>query len=218
MIDAIKKTVISYKSFFFLYAAFLLILGTILLMYSKEETFLFVNNHYSSWADSFFKGVTGLGDGLFFVLVTLALALYRYRLALLGIIVFLSSSLLAQLLKHTLFSSFKRPYGVLGQQNNLHIVEGITLHTNNSFPSGHTTTAFALTLFLVLAFQLRRSGWLLAIAAILVGYSRVYLVQHFPVDVYFGSLLGVISCMVFFNWLDEPFKMKFGDKGLMSKS
>ena len=217
MIQNINKNLDAYKSFFYLYAVFLITLGMALLTYSKEETFLFVNAHVSPWADLVFRGVTGLGDGLFFVLVTLALALYRYRLALLGLLIFLSSSLIAQLLKHTLFDGFMRPIGVFGKESGLHIVEGVTLHAFNSFPSGHTTTAFALALFLVLTFQLRKTGWVLVLLASLVGYSRVYLVQHFPIDVYFGSILGVLTCIVLYSWLNEPFKVKFGEKGLLSK-
>lgn len=214
----IKRVIIENKSFLYLYIVFLILLGGLLLTYTKADTFLFVNKHYAPWTDAFFKGFTALGDGLFFLLVTLVLALYRYRYAILGLVVFLTSSLLAQLLKHTLFSSFKRPYGVFGDMEGIHLVNGVTTHVNNSFPSGHTTTAFALALFLTLVFKLKRSGCLLALAAILVGYSRVYLVQHFPVDVYFGSLLGVIVCLVIYVWLNEPLKGKFGDKGLLSKS
>lgn len=216
MIPKIKESIADYKSFFYLYVVFLIVVGIALLTYSKAETFFFVNSHFAPWADSFFKGVTSLGDGLFFALVTLVLAVYRYRLALLGLIVFLASSLVAQLLKNTLFSSLKRPSGIFGE-NMIHKIEGVTLHANNSFPSGHTTTAFALSMFLVLAFGLKRSGWLLAILAILVGYSRVYLGQHFPVDVYFGSLIGILTSLLIYVWLNEPFKARFGDKGLLKQ-
>lgn len=218
MINEIKKIITDYKSFFYLYLLLLVVVGVLLLVFTKEETFMFVNRHFAVWADPLFKGITALGDGLFFALVTLTLALYRYRLALLGLIIFLGSSLLAQLLKHTFFSSFKRPYGVFGPDAGLHIVDGVSLHTSNSFPSGHTTTAFALALFIVMAFNIKKNGWLLVLVAALVGYSRVYLVQHFPVDAYFGSMLGVISSLLLFVWLNEPFKRKFGNKGLIAKS
>lgn len=217
MMSYIKNVLIEYKSFFYLYLLFLVAGGVALLVYSKEESFFLINGNYASWADSFFKGVTQLGDGLFFVLVTLALAVYKYRLSIIGLVIFLISSLLAQSLKHTLFRSFLRPFGVFGTDERMHVINGITLHTGNSFPSGHTTTAFALALFLTMAFNSRRNGWLYAIVAMLVGYSRVYLGQHFPVDVYFGSILGVLSCLLIYAWLDEPLKRKFGDKGLLSK-
>jgi len=217
MIKSVKSILIEYKSFFYLYVIFLLGLGLALLAYSKEETFWFVNNHFSPWADVFFKGLTTLGDGIFFALITLILALYRYRLALLGLLIFITSSVIAQVLKRAFFGDILRPLGYFGSKSNLHKVEGVTLHINNSFPSGHTTTAFALAVFLLFVFKLNKNGWLLAIIAILVGYSRVYLAVHFPIDVYFGSLIGVITSVLMYAWLNESFKTKFGDKGLLAK-
>ena len=93
MMSYIKNVLIEYKSFFYLYLLFLVAGGVALLVYSKEESFFLINGNYASWADSFFKGVTQLGDGLFFVLVTLALAVYKYRLSIIGLVIFLISSL-----------------------------------------------------------------------------------------------------------------------------
>ncbi len=217
MIKTLYKLIADYKFFFYLYGLFISVVGIALLVYSKEESFFIVNGIYSTFGDVFFKVVTHLGDGLFFVLIVLALALYRYRLALLGLIVFVASSVIAQVLKVTLFDKAKRPVAYFEHNIDIHFVEGVTRHVKNSFPSGHTTTAFALALFLVLAFELRKSGWAMAIIAILVGYSRVYLAVHFPVDVYFGSLIGVLTATFMYAWLNTPFKNKFGDKGLMSK-
>lgn len=148
MITEIKKFFAENKSFFYLYLAFLILVGGALLFFTKAESFLFINHYYAPWADVFFKGFTGLGDGLFFLLVTLVLALFRYRYSLLGLAIFLSSSLLAQLLKHTFFSNFKRPLGMFGDAVGLHLVEGVATHVNNSFPSGHTTTVLLWLYFL----------------------------------------------------------------------
>lgn len=214
---SIHKVIREYKSFFYLYALFIIIVGKTLLVYSKEESFFLVNSIHNPSADVFFKGLTHLGDGVLFALITGVLALYRYRLALLGLIIFLSSSLVAQVLKLTVFDNVKRPIGYFGSDLDIHFVDGVTRHVNNSFPSGHSTTVFALAIFLVLVFNLKKSGWLMALIAILVGYSRVYLAVHFPIDVYFGSLLGVGSAVLIYVWLDKPLRSKFGDKGLMAK-
>ena len=57
-----------------------------------------------------------------------------------------------------------------------------------SFPSGHTTTAFAFATAVGLLFR----GWLapLLVAAALVGASRVVLGSHFPSDIVAGACIG----------------------------
>ena len=73
-----------------------------------------------------------------------------------------------------------------------------------SFPSAHTMAAFAL--FSFLAFCFPRKPWLsltCVIAALLVGVSRMYLVQHFFKDVYTGALLGVTLGAIAYQLLNQ---------------
>jgi membrane-associated phospholipid phosphatase len=110
-----------------------------------------------------------------------------------------------------------RPQAHFSEKINIHFVEGVIRYTYNSFPSGHSTSVFALSLFLVLSFNLRKTGWLFAILAICIGYSRVYLAVHFPIDVYFGSLIGTLTALIIYAWLNKPFQDKFGNKSLLTK-
>lgn len=58
-----------------------------------------------------------------------------------------------------------------------------------SFPSGHAANLFgAATVFAVF---FRRRGWLAYLAAVLVGYSRVYTGAHHPSDVIVTAILAV---------------------------
>jgi undecaprenyl-diphosphatase len=60
----------------------------------------------------------------------------------------------------------------------------------HSLPSGHTTEIFGAILPLVLFFRRWPVTILLGLMAALVGFSRIYLHQHYPTDVMFGWLFG----------------------------
>ena len=65
--------------------------------------------------------------------------------------------------------------------------------TNSSFPSGHTTTAFSIFL---LGCLLIPKKWVVPVGFIygcLVAYSRVYLAEHFPLDLGGGMLTAVAT-------------------------
>jgi undecaprenyl-diphosphatase len=91
-----------------------------------------------------------------------------------------------------------------------------------SFPSNHAVNASVLATLTTLYIP---RLWLPATAlAILVGYSRVYVGVHYPLDVLAGSVLGIVVALVFsgvmnFVWplSSEPakrrriFPIKIGD-------
>jgi membrane-associated phospholipid phosphatase len=62
---------------------------------------------------------------------------------------------------------------------------------NTSFPSGHTTAAFAVAT--VFAHRYRQHRWVPWVAygvAATIGFSRITLQAHFPSDVFLGAALG----------------------------
>lgn len=60
-----------------------------------------------------------------------------------------------------------------------------------SFPSGHTSAAFAAATVMVL--NRSRLRGLFLVFALLMGFSRLYLYVHFPSDVLGGMLTGMVS-------------------------
>lgn len=174
--------------------AFFLLGGIPFLAADQGALLIQVNDHRSPGADLFFRWFTKVGEGYGYLVVFLILLVYKRRAAwgvpLLGIAV----SLVAWVGK-TLFHH-PRPYLYFEQQGllaQLELIPGVKVHKGlTSFPSGHTMAAFALFTFLALCFP--RKPWLSITCfciALLVGVSRMYLVQHFFEDVYLGALLGL---------------------------
>ena len=71
-----------------------------------------------------------------------------------------------------------------------------------SFPSGHTATAFALAM--ALSFLYRNGKPLFFVFAFLVGLQRIISQNHFPSDVIAGALVGVISAQAMLSILHRP--------------
>ncbi len=154
----------------------------------------------SDVADFFFKYLTHLGDGFAYLTVILTMLFFSIRKAMFLLGSFLGSGLIAQFMKHLIFSDSLRPVRFFENLANLHLVEGVTLHGSYSFPSGHTASAFALMFCLAILSPRQLMKALLLILAALIGFSRVYLSQHFLGDVVAGSLIGVLAVIPFYFW------------------
>lgn len=63
----------------------------------------------------------------------------------------------------------------------------------NSFPSGHTTCAFAFAGALWHTAPRKWMKWAALAAAILMGYSRLHVGVHYPSDVLAGVLIGLFA-------------------------
>jgi membrane-associated phospholipid phosphatase len=71
-----------------------------------------------------------------------------------------------------------------------------------SFPSGHTTRAVTVTLFIVSLLPLRRGfAAVIIIWALLVALSRVMLGRHHIFDVFCGLAIGIVQYYAFVNYL-----------------
>jgi undecaprenyl-diphosphatase len=62
--------------------------------------------------------------------------------------------------------------------------------TTSSFPSGHTSTSFACA-YVISRLAPRLTVYVYALAA-LIGFSRIYVGVHYPLDVLAGAVLGVV--------------------------
>lgn len=187
--------------FFLPFGLFLALGALLLLSLDTGEAIFFFSKHRSYWGDLFFRYFTMMGEGAVYFLALGALLFVSYRhaaaLPLLGLSVTLLSFLLKELFRHDRPFLYLRNTGVFDQVN---VVDGVVLNGgNNSFPSGHAMSAFALYAFLALCLP-RKGGLSLALflMALLVGISRIYLVQHFLKDVYLGAIIGVLVALAWY--------------------
>ncbi|HXR11609.1 MAG TPA: phosphatase PAP2 family protein [Gaiellaceae bacterium] len=75
-----------------------------------------------------------------------------------------------------------------------HVSRLVPLPHSASFPSGHTTVAFACaTVLSALAPRAAPAFFALALA---IGYSRLYVGVHWPLDVAGGAVLGVATALL----------------------
>ena len=187
--------------------------GAILqLKYTKLDIFLFINGNHCTVADFIFSYYTNLGDGAFFALFIVLIFFISRRRAFIGLVSFLLSSLIAQVLKHVFFPNTFRPlfyfWDQFGRESmkRVHTVPGVHVSIINSFPSGHSATAFAIFTLIALYFCTNnKRHWLTVLSFILavsVGYSRIYLAQHFFLDVYFGAMIGAFSSLLAYYFIN----------------
>jgi membrane-associated phospholipid phosphatase len=170
--------------------------GVVLILLGKNETFQLINGNHNIYSDQFFKYFTHYGDGWMWVPLGLFCIFFRKKYIVAVIAGVIISTILAQFLKRVVFPDELRPIKYMADNFPIHLIDGVEMRTSHSFPSGHTTTAF--TMALIMAHMINKKFWsvLLPLLALLAGYSRVYLAQHFPTDVLAGMSIGIISSIL----------------------
>ena len=205
MFSQIKNNLFFFSSFF-LFEAIGIFFN---LIFSKAETFQFVNSYHNDALNNFFEYFTFLGDGLFSVFVTIGLILIRKRKeAIVLFTAFATSGIIAQLIKNLIDSPRPKLYFEESLINYSHFIENVTLSGGHSFPSGHTASVFAMAAVFVLVTNKKWVGICSLSVALLVAASRIYLGQHFLQDVLAGSMIGVLCAMCcYYYTYQKPLKL-----------
>lgn len=172
------------------YLIFAIILAIFCCAIPKSEGFLLVNQYHCRWLDYFFILFTNLGDGIFSIVIMVFMMIRRkFAWSLQIAVSFLITGGVVQIVKRLVHSP--RPQIYFGPQT-IHFINGITRTGYGSFPSGHAATVFAFTTLLSLYFPGRKPVIFFLLMAVLTGFSRIYLSQHFPIDVLAGSAIGMM--------------------------
>lgn len=165
---------------------------------SQRELFILLNNMSQTLPDGFWNNVTQMGDALVLIpfMSIICVLNTRFFAAMFGAIPL--SSILTHLGKNVF--SIPRPAAIIDSEK-ITII-GEVLKSSTSFPSGHTITIFTAAssiYFVLIRSQYLRSDMKLAFTLILfvfaslIAISRVAVGAHWPGDIVFGAVIGVIS-------------------------
>lgn len=188
----------------------------ILFTEDKLEFQKMINRNGTTLLDSISKILTHAGDGVFAITALITFLFIRIKTAVLLVISFLMSAGIVQFLKRVVFSNMKRPFHLLSNDPDFRIIHDFNYHTANSFPSGHSASIFAICTVIAYTYR-NKITWqvILAAFAILIGFTRVYLCQHYLQDVIAGSLIGTLvgyyTCVLLqnkINNLDKPLRIR----------
>lgn len=177
--------------------------SVLVVFYSKEAIHMVMNSWHTPFFDGVMKYWTMLGDGLVLTILVIILLLVSLRHFFTGLSALVIGGMGAQLFKRLFFSEFPRPvkyFELIGSEYPLYLVPGVEFHSWYSFPSGHTAAAFAIFFALALMTRSRIAQAGLFLLALGVGFSRIYLSQHFLMDVVGGSLVGMAGGWFAWRW------------------
>lgn len=165
---------------------------------SRQDAYFFINKLHTPAGDLLFPRITELGSVSGAVLISLLLLLVNRRTGTMMATAYLFTAAISFTLKAII--GFPRPHRYFASRlQEIYFVPGVSVLDNfRSFPSGHSVCAFTAATVLSYYAKNKYLSFLYLALAMLVGYSRMYMSQHFLEDVTAGATLGVFFSMV---WL-----------------
>jgi len=203
MIDRFSKNLTSYH--WQLWGC-LLLLGILFLAIFQNSNFsIIVNASHNNFLDQFFKYITFLGDGRFVFLIALIYLFANKKYGTSILFSLIINTTLIQVLKRVVFSNRFRPsfyFKNLIEDGSWNMIDGVELYEKFSFPSGHTASIFCLSMSICIFTKKKYFPLLLVLLAYIVGFSRIYLSQHFLIDVLAGALIGSLIPILTFKYIE----------------
>lgn len=183
-------------------------LGLALLCIPKGELHLLLSDHHTHARDIFYRYYTQVAEWFPYIVCVLVLLFGRIGDGVFASVCMIVSALTTQLFKFIVNAPRPLKWFEMNMPDvQLCLVDGINTHSWHSFPSGHTTSFFALAFVLcILLTRCPRNPRMtrvlvqivLFVLAALGGYSRIYLNQHFALDVLAGIFVGLGITILFY--------------------
>ena len=194
------------------------VLGLALLYIPQGELHLLLCDRHTPARDIFYRYYTQVAEWFPYIVCVILLLFSRIGDGVFASAAMILSALTTQLFKNIINAPRPIKWFELNMPDvQLPLTPGVEVHSWFSFPSGHTTSFFALAFVLCViytrnprnprnprslrspstnrSYSYRFQVGLFCLAA-LGGYSRIYLSQHFARDVFAGILVGVIVTAV----------------------
>lgn len=189
----------------FLYLVLLSVCILLMLIFSKEELYFAINHRHTVFTDVFFENMTLLGASTGCIIIVLITFLINYRTGFLLSSSYIITFIISQIIKHLVKAP--RPHLFFSKEiHEIYLVKGVVMLDTDSFPSGHSVSAFTAAVVFTYVAKNKSWGYLWLLMAVLIAYSRLYLSEHFLQDVTAGSALGVFITVFWLKWIDQkPF-------------
>lgn len=194
LIQVLQENKVLFFSLLFIWV----VLGIVLLVLDHGDEFYYFDEIHCPFLDYFFRYNTYLADGLVQAFLLLPLLFLRIRIYGLFVLAHLSSGAFVQIFKRIF--AMPRPSAFFSDVHFFKTVEGVALYSKHSFPSGHTASIFALITLFALLIKSRAVQFMLIALGIVIAFSRMYLLQHFLLDVYVGSMIGTAFSTVIYAY------------------
>ena len=191
------------------------VLGLALLYIPQGELHQLLGDRHTPARDIFYRYYTQVAEWFPYIVCVILLLFNRIGDGVFASAAMILSALTTQLFKNIINAPRPIKWFELNMPDvQLPLTPGVEVHSWFSFPSGHTTSFFALAFVLCVIFTrsprnprslrsprtYRACSYLMQVGlfflAALGGYSRIYLSQHFARDVFAGILVGVIVTAV----------------------